>query len=164
MRLRRLLVGTIVSSLAVMVVPQVSTATHCGAYSNPNPLVESGPPVVVIPSGYYGVGGVGAFDSYGCVAGQEVVDSRWLLPQADFVVLVLARPNPTCTVGAMINGSLSGLGVNAATVPMRCGADLRGRKSFVSDIYPLDKTKTGTIIGSASFGGSSYSGRARTLP
>lgn len=158
--IRTFIVALSVFSVSVFgfAAPQLASADHCGNYTSPT---QTSPPVAVIASGYYGVGGVGALDSYGCVFGAHLAETRLIAPKGEFVVLVLARV--TCSTGQQINGSLSGLGVNAGTVPMRCSTDAVGRKSFVSDIYPLDTTKSGTITGSASYNNATYSAFSRTV-
>lgn len=159
MKFRTLIIVAVVSSFIVVAVPHGARANHCEPYQDPNPLA-SGSPNLVISSGYYGIGGIGALDGYGCPAGNHVADTRRLLPQADFVVLVLARVD--CIPGDQTEGSLKGLGINAKLVPMTCGSDAFGRKSFVSDLYPLDKTKTGAIKGVALFEDEQYTTASKT--
>lgn len=160
MRLRHLVIGSILAALLIPSTPGGAVARHCKAYSDPNPLASS-PPVLVIAPGYYGPGGVGALDGYGCPAGNHVADTRVLPPQSDFVVLVLARAD--CSDGDKIVGKLKGLGVKASKVPMRCGSDAFGRKSFVSDVYPLNKAKTGVIKAAAVLDRKRYNGQSRTF-
>lgn len=160
MGLRKLVIAAMISSLLVAIVPNGASASHCAAYSDPNPMASS-PPVLVIAPGYYGVGGVGALDGYGCPAGNHVADTRVLPPQSDFVVLVLARTD--CAGGEEVVGSLKGIGVAAPQVPMRCSSDAFGRKAFVSDLYPLDKAKLGVIKGKVILDSESYKASSWTF-
>lgn len=139
-------------SLGLLFFPHAAPASHCGNYPLAPPTQEL-PPTLVISSGYWGVGGIGAFDGNGCVAGQEVADTRVLHPAADFVVLVLARAN--CQPGQTLTGHLSGLGLET-DVPMGCSRDLYGEAglpnhtAFVSDPYPV--SGVGWVSGSTTLG------------
>ena len=127
------------SSMTFGVAGPAQADHHCAAAG---PLSTT--PQAVIASGYFGTGGVGGFDSYGCVAGIQAADTRVIYPAADFVVLVQA--NAGCSAGQRQTGSLSGLGVNAS-VPMACVVDAAGKSAYVSDAYAIDKLATGTISG-----------------
>lgn len=165
MRVRSLCVAAALASATLVSVPQVAPANHCGNYPLAPPTQQLSP-VLVIASGYFGVGGLGAFDGYGCVAGQQAADTRVLLPKADFVVLVLARVS--CSTGQSIStGSLSGLGLNVSNIPMSCSRDLYAtlglpnHTSYVSDLYPV--SGTGTITGGAVLGSATYNAQSQKI-
>lgn len=131
------IVAVAASSVVFGVGAPAKADNHCSIGAGPR---------VAITSGYWGVGGVGAFDGYGCVEGQQVADTRLIYPSADFVLLVVA--NAGCTPGSQTTGSLNGLGVNAA-VPMGCVEYPGGATAYVGDPYAIDKMATGTIDASA---------------
>lgn len=145
-------------------VPHVAPGGYCSSYPLAPPTKKLSP-VLTIASGYRGVGGIGSLDGYGCVAGRQAAGTRVLLPRADFVVLVLARAR--CRSGDEITGSLDGLGLDVASVPMRCTKDLYARvglpnhRAYVSGIY--DVTGTGTIAGRAALGEKSYATSSRKI-
>lgn len=134
---------------APTVPPTLPTAPQSGA-------------ILAISGGYYGAGGPGPLDSYGCVAGVEAADTRVLAPRSEFVVVVLAT---RCTPGSVLNTSgsyLRGLGQNASNLQLSCsGPDLRGNTAFVSGLFPIRPNAAGVITSQLSYNGGTYSTQAK---
>ena len=130
--------------------------------SVPDPMAPQSGLAVAIGGGYYGVGGPGPLDSYGCVAGQEVYDTRILPPRAEFVIVVAITK---CTPGAVLptaGTSIRGLGANFSNITLRCTSpDARGNTAYVSALYGINPRAVGTITATVNHFGSLVTAQSR---
>lgn len=171
-RARRLLVAAAVASLALVSVPRVAPAEgHCASYPvgyqlYPTGLTNPGP-VAYLSSGYFGVGGIGAFDGYGCSAGQEVADTRVMHPRADFVVLVLARVACTAQPPETIDtGTIKGFGgfkdLDEEDVQLGCVFQAQSGTYYLSGLFAVPPDGSGRIEASVKVGGVTYTAETRS--
>lgn len=171
--MKRRTVATVVLFIAASLAGGVSfgaspvQAGHCGSMgATVPPALPNAPQTglsVAISGGYYGVGGPGPLDSYGCVAGQEVADTRVLPPRPDFVIVIVATK---CTPGQALptaGTSLKGLGANESALNLRCGSpDLKGQTAYVSELYPVRPGAAGTVTAVVNVNGRLMTAQSRS--
>lgn len=136
---------------------------HCEGTETGPPSFEQAPTGLSITTGYRGLGGIGTLDSTGCANGQEVHDTRWVLPGADMAALIFTAP---CKSGDKLvaKTSLEGLGLKKIAPPMACVVDSHGRSVYLSDFYTIDPAASGSLTGSVVLNKkTSYSAETHTI-
>lgn len=141
--------GTFLASLLIGAALSTASASadgHCAGTTTGVPSFAQGKTGLSITTGYRGLGGIGTLDSSGCLNGQQVHDTRWVLPGADMAALIFTAK---CKPGSKLVAKtfLDGLGIKKVAPPMACIADSHGRTVYLSDFYTIDPTARGTITG-----------------